>query len=188
MQPVPSTDRDNSPRTRRWGLLNAVLALLVLALLVWAVAIVVKGPAAVPDAIAPAHEPSAAQRQLLAYDDVKAAAREWTTDFLRVDYQHMDPIMKRVLAGTTDPFKGQYRKSEENLKSLARINKSVSTGKVLQVGVSELDGDRATLYVAANSEVRNKNTKKPQNRYYRIQLEMVRQGDSWLTSRLTFVG
>lgn len=162
--------------------------MLVLALLGWAAAILAQGPAAVPDVLAPAHQPTAEQRQLLAYDDVKAAAREWTTDFLHVDYQHMDPIMERVLAGTAQPFKGQYSSSRENLQQLAKINRSVATGKVLQVGVSELDGDKATLYVAANSDVSNKNTKKPQKRYYRMELTMVRHGDEWLTSQLTFVG
>jgi hypothetical protein len=181
------TDPATAP-ARRWGLLNAFLAVLVLGLIAWAVAILAQGPDAVPDAIAPAHQPSATERQLLEYDQVKAAAREWTTDFLHVDYRSMDPIMKRVLAGTAPPFKGQYESSRENLKSLARINKSVSTGNVLQVGVSELEDGHATLYVAANSEVKNKNTDKPQTRYYRIELKMVRQGDNWLTSALTFVG
>ena len=179
---------DLDARPRRHGLLNAVLAVLVLALLVWVLAIVARGPAAVPDAIAPAHAPTKEQADVLQYDAVKAAAREWTTDFLRVDYQDTDPIMKRVLAGTAQPFRGQYKSSEENLKQLARINRSRSQGTVLQVGVNELHGDKATLYVAANSQVSNKSTKKPQKRFYRMELTMVRRGDSWLTSELSFVG
>lgn len=183
----PATTPERA-RERSWGLANAVLGVLVLALLAVTVAVLVRGPDVVPDQLVPAAKASSAEKELLAYAEVKAAAREWTTDFLRVDHENMDPIIKRVLAGTADPFKGQYEASRENLKQLAKANESVSTGEVIEVGVSELEGNEATLYVAANSEVKNKNTEKPQERFYRIELKMVREGGSWLTSGLTFVG
>lgn len=165
-----------------------MLGLLVLGLLALTLAVLAKGPDAVPDGVLPQEEPTAAEEQLLAYAEVQAAAREWTTDFLRVDHESMDPLVERVLAGTTDPFRKEYAASEEKLKSQARANESQATGKVLEVGVNELDGDRATLFVAADSEVSNKHTAKSQQRYYRIELTMVREGDRWLTSDLTFVG
>lgn len=165
-----------------------MLALLVLGLLALTVAVLVKGPDAVPDGVLPQQEPTAAEEELLAYQEVRTAAREWTVDFLHVDHEAMDPLIERVLAGATDPFREQYASSAERLRAQARANRSEATGEVLQVGVGELDGDRATLFVAANSEVSNKHTRKPQQRYYRIELEMVRQDGRWLTSDLTFVG
>jgi Mce-associated membrane protein len=42
--------------------------------------------------------------------------------------------------------------------------------------------------VVADSTVSNLNTKSPQPRHYRLQLDLVRQGSRWLTSDLQFVG
>jgi Mce-associated membrane protein len=43
------------------------------------------------------------------------------------------------------------------------------------------------VIVVADSTVSNVNTPSPQPRHYRIQLDLVRRGDTWLTSDLQFV-
>lgn len=167
----------------RRALLNAALGVLVLALAAVCVLVLAGGWKPLP-----AQEPTAAEKTLLAYDEALATAEEWTAEFLRVDHKAMDPIFKRVLAGTAPPFRDEYQRSEANLKQLARANQSVSTGEVLTAGVSELKGGTAKVFVAANSRVQNKSTKAPQTRYYRIELQLVRQGGNWLISNLKFVG
>jgi Mce-associated membrane protein len=123
------------------------------------------------------------------YEDVTAAAREQTRAFLTVDYKNMDPLTAKVLTGATGQFKKQYEGARANLKATAQQGKAVATGEVKEVGIGDIDGDTAVVFVAADGSVRNKNTKgKAQPRAYRFKLTMVREGDKWLTSDLQILG
>jgi Mce-associated membrane protein len=123
------------------------------------------------------------------YKAVTKAASDETVAFLTVDYNNIDTMINKVLAGATGAFKQQYNGARSQLKSSATTAKAVSTGKVLSAGISEIDSNSAVVFVAANSSVTNTSTKgKAQPRYYRLKLTMVRQGGKWLTSDLQFVG
>ncbi len=94
-----------------------------------------------------------------------------------------------MLAGATGTFKTQYEQAKVTLKASAEQSKAMSTGKVLSVGISDIDDTDAVVFVAADSQVTNASTKgKAQPRYYRLKLTMLRKGDKWLTSNLQFVG
>ena len=69
-----------------------------------------------------------------------------------------------------------------------RRNKSVMTGEVEWAGVVSSDEDSATVIVATSGTVANNQTgAKPVARNFRLQLQLVREGDQWLTSDLQFV-
>ncbi len=56
------------------------------------------------------------------------------------------------------------------------------------MGVGDLDADSATVLVAANSDVSNNRTgEEAQTRYFRLRLDLVREGDQWLTNNVQFV-
>jgi Mce-associated membrane protein len=119
---------------------------------------------------------------------VTKAAEAETIAFLTVDYTDMDPLIAKVLAGATGPFKSQYDGAKVNLKASAQTAQAVSTGKVLSTGVSEIDAKNAVVFIAANSEVKNKSTKgKAEPRYYRLKLTMTKKSGDWLMSDLQFV-
>jgi Mce-associated membrane protein len=119
------------------------------------------------------------------YEDVTAAARAETLAFLTVDYKNMDPLIQKVLDGATGAFESQYRRAKGTLKATAQRGRSGATGRVREVGIGDIDGDTAIVFVAADGSVTNKNTKgKAQPRAYRFKLTMVRKGDKWLTSDL----
>lgn len=121
--------------------------------------------------------------------DVAAAARAETLAFLAVDHRDMAPLMDAVLEGATGTFKEQYAERREDLEKQAVENKSISSGEVVALGIGELDADSALVNVAANSEVQNTSTDgTTQPRYYRLQLDLVREGDKWLVSQVQFVG
>jgi Mce-associated membrane protein len=123
------------------------------------------------------------------YTAVTRAAREETLAFLTVDYRNMDPLIAKVVAGATGTFRQQYSQAKANLKTSAQQSLAVSSGKVLSVGIGEISGSDAVAFVAADSQVSNKSTKgKPQPRYYRLKLTMTREGGTWRTSNLQFVG
>jgi len=155
---------------------------LALVLVVATVVLFKKGASATPG-------DSRAETLSREYENVTKAAREQTLAFLTVDYKDMDPLIEKVLAGSTGTFKSQYESAKVNLKASAQQAQAVSTGKVLSVGVGDIDDGDAVVFVAADSQVRNTSTKaKAQPRYYRLKLTMIRKGDTWLTSNLQFVG
>lgn len=123
------------------------------------------------------------------YSALSKAATTETEAFLTVNYEDMDPLIEKVLDGATGDFKKQYAGARENLKSSAVTAEAVSRGTVRKVGVADVAGKNAVVFIAADSQVANKSSQgKPQPRYYRLKLDMVKVGDSWLTSGLQFVG
>lgn len=120
--------------------------------------------------------------------EVAAAARAEAVAFLTVDHEDMDPLVEAVLAGATGEFAEQYASQRDTLEREARRTKATSTAEVVALGVGDQDEDAATVLVAANSRVTNTGTgAEGQVRYYRLRLDLVREGGRWLTSRLEFV-
>jgi Mce-associated membrane protein len=171
-EPAPSS-------WRRVNLLLAVVAgLLVVAIVVLAVLGLRTDPAQ-----------ARAKDETKRFAAVTKAATDETVAFLTVDYKNMEPLIAKVLAGAAGDFKQQYGGAKENLENSATAALAVSTGKVRKVGVAELTGKTAVVFVAADSQVTNKGTSgKAQPRYYRLKLTMVLQSGKWLTSDLEFVG
>jgi Mce-associated membrane protein len=156
-----------------------VLALL---LVVTSALLFTKGAAATPG-------DSKAETLSKQYRDVTAAARAQTLAFLTVDYENMDPLLAKVLAGSTGTFKKQYERAKPALKTAARQARSKATGEVKEIGIGDIDGDTAVVFIAADGTVTNKQTKgKAQPRTYRFKMTMVRKGDKWLTSDLQILG
>lgn len=170
------------PAGASWRSVNLVLIVVVLALSAASIVLFTKGASATPDS-------TEAQALSAQYKQVTGAAREETLAFLTVDYSDMDPLIAKVVAGSTGTFKKRYERAEVNLKTSAQRARARSTGRVLSVGIADIDDGDAVVLVAADSQVSNRSTRsKPQPRYYRLRLTMVRKGDTWLTSDLQFVG
>ena len=168
--------------TDRKSLINVVLALLLLALLGWLVLFAVRG-----DVAAPGSTP--AEEQAQEHADIRRAARAGTLAFLTVDHTKMDELTAKVLDGATGDFKKQYQESLKALKDSAASQESFATARVDEVGLSEVDADSASAFVAAASKVKNKSTKgETQDRSWRIKLTMSKEGGRWLVSQLEFVG
>ena len=125
---------------------------------------------------------TAAQRE------VAAAARTEALAFLTVDHTDMDPLIDAVLDGATGDFAEQYESQRDTLTAEAIRTKATSTAEVVALGVGDLDDDSGTVLVAANSTVTNTSTGDTgQVRYYRLRLDLVREGERWLTSNVQFV-
>lgn len=161
---------------------NAVLAVVLAALCAWLLVFAVKGSEAAPGT-------TPAEGLADQYSDITHAARAETLAFLEVDHKRMDELTDRVLDGATGTFKKQYETSLKTLTDSAVKQESISKGSVDEVGLSEVESDAATVFVAAGSKVQNKGTKgKVEDRSWRIKLSMVKEGGRWLVSQLEFVG
>ena len=151
------------------------LALVLVGLLV-AIGLVVRAQGSTDDELTDAQQ------------EVARAARTEALAFLTVDHTDMEPLIEAVLAGATGDFKEQYESQREKLTSEAIRTEATSTAEVVALGVGELDDDSAVVLLAANSTVANTRTgNEGQVRYYRLRLDLVREGDRWLTSDLRFV-
>ena len=165
----------------RWGWLNSTLAFLAVALLVGAGVLFVKGPDVNPDA-------RKAEVMSEQYTAITKAARETTTAFMDVDYTDMEPRIERVLAGATGSFQDQYSRASVELKAQLAQEQTVASGKILEVGIGDLSKDKAVVFVAADLKVRNKSTKgKEEPRYYRFQLDMVKEKGKWKVAEFGYL-
>ncbi|AXT84363.1 hypothetical protein C6I20_03560 [Aeromicrobium sp. A1-2] len=166
----------------RENLTHPVLAVVLVGLCGWLMLFAFNGASA-----APGSTPAEAQADEFAA--IQSAARAETLAFLEIDHTRMDKLTDRVIAGATGDFKKQYKASLAALKESATAQESISEGRVDEVGLSEVDSDSATVFVAAGSEVRNKETKgEVEDRFWRIKLSMVKESGQWLVSQLEFVG
>ncbi len=126
-----------------------------------------------------------AQQQL----DVTRAATAQVQAFLGIDDDNFDQQAQVVLDGATGTFKQQYADELASLKKSAHEQASTAEATVLEVGIGDIDTSAATVFVAANTDVTSQATKGTSRTVpWRIQLDMVLEGDRWLTSGLQFVG
>jgi Mce-associated membrane protein len=173
-----------------WARLNVFLAVLVVGLL-GATVIVLVNDSATPAA-------TATQRVSARYDAVTGAARAEILAFLHVDHRRMGPLTTAVLDGATGSFKSQYAANRAQLIGAARRSQARATGTVRAVGIADLGADRAVVYVAADSVLRSKGTRKQPAtkacphpgagcRSYRFKLTMQRTSAGWKLAELGFV-
>jgi Mce-associated membrane protein len=122
-------------------------------------------------------------------EDILQAARQQGVNITTLDYRSVDKDLSRVLAQSTGTFRKEFESGTKDLTDLVVKNKAVSTGEVLAAGIVTADSDSARVLVVADATVGNSaSSDQQQVRHYRMQLDMVRSGNRWLTSTLTFVG
>jgi Mce-associated membrane protein len=119
--------------------------------------------------------------------EILQAARQQGVNITTLDHRSVERDLQRVLALSTGNFRAEFEAGTKDLTDLVVENKAVSTGEVLEAGIVTADSDSARVLVVADSTVSNSTTEEQQVRHYRMQLDLVRRGDRWLTSALTFV-
>lgn len=122
------------------------------------------------------------------FADVIGSASTVATAFINIRYDDAEASIEAVKAGATGAFRQQYEKSTGGVIEVIKRNKSVMTGEVLWAGVVSADEDSATVIVATTGTVANTQTDgKPLARNFRLQLQLVKEDDTWLTNDLQFV-
>ena len=123
------------------------------------------------------------------YGEVLAAATEEAEAFINISYRDAQASIDKVAAGATGKFREQYTSASGGVLEVLQNEKSVMDGEVVYAGVVDADQDSATVIAATSGTVSNVQTdNKPVARNFRLQLELVREGDQWLTTDLQFVG
>lgn len=131
----------------------------------------------------------AAETEQQRYGDVLAAASAEAVAIVTVDYRELEATYDAVTAGATGAFLKQYTDSWDDQVDLFTQSKSITSGEVRAAGVSTIDDDSATVMVAIQGTAQNASTgNKPQERRYRLRLDVVKVDGEWRTSELEFVG
>lgn len=117
-----------------------------------------------------------------------AAARQEALNLTSIDGRDIDADLERVLAGATGGFAKDFAQRSKDLKSVLAENQVVAEGRVLDAGLVRGDLDTATALVVVDSNVKNRAAPAGRANTYRMQLDLERHGDRWLTSALQFVG
>jgi Mce-associated membrane protein len=117
-----------------------------------------------------------------------AAATQLGVNFTTLDYRTFDRDAQRVLDDATGTFKKEFAAQTDQLSELVTSNKAVSRGKVVKAGLVSHDGDSARVLLVVDADVTNTSATTPVARHYRMQVDLTRSGDQWLTDQLQFVG
>ncbi len=117
------------------------------------------------------------------------AATALTTAWASVDYREVDDYISTVEDGATGPFLNQFQNAEPFLRQTLEDNESLQVPAIPEDGAALLErrDDQARVIVAMDARVSNKNTKSPQPRQYRLQVELERTSGRWLMSGLEFI-
>lgn len=119
-------------------------------------------------------------------DEVLGAARRTVTDLLTVREVGGQPPLERLLRGATGEFTQQLIGQSDSFTSAVRAAKVSSIGAVTEAGIGAVDDEHASVLVSAIATVHNAQTPGEQVRPYRLTLELVRRGPTWLVSELEF--
>ena len=161
--------------------LNIGLSVLVLALLV-AFAVLVARDAADGDGSA------AADPAGTTHDAAVRAAAEQVRAFLDVDHTAVDDQLDSMLATTTEDFRRQFADQLDTIRSETLRRQSSADVTILRAGLSESSAASAVVLVAADTEVTSRiGGVRTREVPWRIRVDLVRDGDRWLTDGLGFV-
>jgi Mce-associated membrane protein len=117
-------------------------------------------------------------------DGALAAGRQIAVDFAAYDYRHIAEDFKRVADESVGTFHDKYLSSSTGLHDLIVKSKSVSTAEVASAAVVSATPNRATVVVALNRTIDNKQIAEPAHDSLAVQLSLVRRGDRWLAANL----
>ncbi|HVV08209.1 hypothetical protein [Amycolatopsis sp.] len=121
-------------------------------------------------------------------DDVTLAARQSVLDLIGLSHTDADAGYTRLLQSTTGGFHDQLTQQAASFKQALTQGQVVASGQIAEAGVERLSGDDATALVVASANIKNTQAPQGENRQYRLQLGLHREGDQWLVSDLEFVG
>lgn len=116
-----------------------------------------------------------------------AAASAEVEGLIDISGATSDADMAKLLDGATADFRSELEAQADRLQKALAANKVEATGEAVSTGVVDLDGDKATVIVAATGTVQNKSTKAAEPRNYRLEVDLVRSEGDWLVSGLEFV-
>lgn len=122
-------------------------------------------------------------------DAATRAAAVQVQAFLDIDHTDVEAQLERMLQGATEDFRRQFAPQLRTIVAETRRRKSSAEATVLRAGLGAFTPEAATVLVAADTDVRSTagGTSERRTVPWRIRVDLVKDGDRWLTSGLRFV-
>lgn len=118
-------------------------------------------------------------------DEVERIGREQVATLTTLDYHDVDGGIERWLAVSTGALRDELAGTDAATRQTLRDNATVSTGRVLDAAVSELDTRTGTARLLVSVEISSaKDGAPPTAKRNRFVAAMVAEGDSWKLSAL----
>jgi len=111
-----------------------------------------------------------------------AAARQYAVDLTTYDFATIDADFGRFARHGTPAFRKSFAVTEEASKPAIVKSQSRALGTVVGAGLESLSGDRASVLVAVDQEVRSAVRKGATIERNRIRLTLTRSGGGWLVA------
>ena len=117
-----------------------------------------------------------------ARQDALASARQYAVDLTTYDFATIDEDFQRFARHGTKEFRASYAATIAASKPGIVKAQTRSLGTVVAAGLESYAGDRASVLLAVDQELRSATKQGATTDRSRIQLTLVRAGDGWLVS------
>lgn len=128
-----------------------------------------------------------AHRQAETYDEVTQVASDKVLNLTNLRAGNAAQSREALMDGVTDDFRAEFSEQVEDFTSEVTREKVTSTGRVVSIAVDTLDDESASVLVAASGTVANRRARKPQERHYRLRVDLLEVDGRWLVNGLEFV-
>ncbi len=120
-----------------------------------------------------------------ARDEARRAGEVGITNFLTLDYRKVDEDLQRWLSSSTGELRAEIDKDKDSRKKQLVDAKSVTTSKVLDAAVSELDDRAGTAeLIAVVESTVTPDGGQPVTKINRYLTKLTRTDDGWKLSQL----
>ncbi|MUL45848.1 Mce protein [Mycobacterium sp. CBMA293] len=112
------------------------------------------------------------------------AARQCAENLTSIDYRHADADIQRVLDTATGAYFDDFKKSAATVVDSVKQQQAVSVGSVVEAGVESMTDATAAVLVAVKVHTDVSNGPPQKDRFGRIRLTMLKDGDSAKVSKV----
>lgn len=113
-----------------------------------------------------------------------AAAGQLAVDFTSIDYRHLQQEVAATASHASQAFATKYRATMNALAPIYRRGKVIVTTSVRSTGLQSISSNAAVVLVALRGTSINTATPNGSEQLFRIQVDLEKQGRTWLASNV----
>jgi len=114
-------------------------------------------------------------------------AERQTMNLMNVNSANVGSQLDAIRGGTTGEFQRQLFGVQDTFSKVIQQGKIDSTGRVVKAAITSLTPDTAKVLLAVSGTVANAESPQPQQRRYRIGVDLKYSDGNWLVSGMEFI-
>ncbi|OLL73464.1 hypothetical protein Ae168Ps1_1846c [Pseudonocardia sp. Ae168_Ps1] len=121
-------------------------------------------------------------------DEVLQAGRQAAVNLTTIHHESAEADVARLMDSSTGDFGAQFGQNQQAFVDIVKQAKVDTTGEVVDAAIDRADDRSASVLVAIRSQVTNAATAEPQQRDYRMAVDLELAPDGrWMSSGVEFV-